>query len=276
MFAFISPGPMQILFFFLVLVVWKSFFSKRNGFASKVLLGLALMTFIWLVLGVSYFSAQHPVANRNANSNSLTHPPQISTEQIWQHLTTPQIVLDNKTNEKLVEEIDLTEPEEPEPPRPAWVDLPPKQIGNVYRVAISSGPYKTKPECYHALEMLLGKEVQQRIEHLMPGAKIPDSAQLGITTKYILQEICNKNKTWVETTEASFGKMKQVHVQMEFTAATEKHLQTTFRNHQRQARVAKVGGIAGLGLGGLTLLYGLLKIANKESLTQRRGDAEEN
>ena len=56
--------------------------------------------------------------------------------------------------------------------------------------------------------------------------------------------------------------MKQVHVQMEFTAATEKHLQTTFRNHQRQARVAKVGGIAGLGLGGLALLYGLLRVSS--------------
>ncbi len=107
--------------------------------------------------------------------------------------------------------------------------------------------------------MLLGKKVKQRIEHLMPDVEAPDLAHLGITTEYILQEICNKNKTWVETTEASFGKMKQVHVQMEFTAATEKHLQTAYRNYLRQDRVAQVGGIAGLGLGGLAILYGLLK-----------------
>ena len=256
-----------ILLLFAGIVLWRSVSTKRRGLALIVLLGLALMTFVWLALGFSYLSFQHPVANRNANSNNPAHPAQISTEQIWQHLTAPQIVLDNKTNEKPTEEIDLTEPEEPEPTRPAWVDLPPKQIGNVYRVAISSGPYKTKPECYHALENLLSSEVRQRIEHLMPDAEVPDSAQLGITTEYILQEICNKNKTWVETTEASFGKMKQVHVQMEFTAATEKHLQTAFRNHERQDRVAQVGGIVGLGLGSLALLYGLLKMAPKRKAT---------
>ena len=242
------------------IVLWRSNASKRRGLAMAVLrifglLVLVLLGWMW----VTYSSSQHPLANRVTNAKDSSHASQITTEQIWQHLTTPQIVLDNKTDEKPTEEINLAEPEKTEPTHPAWVDLPPKQIGNVYRVAISSGPYKTKPECYHALEILLGKEVQQRIEHLMPDAKIPDPAQLGISTEYILQEICNKNKTWVETTEASFGKMKQVHVQMEFTAATEKHLQTAFRNHLRQDRVAKVGGIAGLGLGSLVLLYGLLK-----------------
>ncbi len=247
-FAFISPGPMQIVLLLVVFIVWKSVSANRSGLAFAVLLCFGLFV---MGLVASYTATRHV--------QSPTQLAQISTEQKWQHLTAPQIVLNSKTNEKPAEKIDLTEPEEPEPTRPAWVDLPPKQIGNVYRVAISSGPYKTKPECYHALEILLGKEVQQRIEHLMPDAKIPDTAQLGITTEYILQEICNKNKTWVETTEASFGKMKQVHVQMEFTAATEKHLQTAFRNHLRQDRVAKVGGIAGLGLGSLVLLYGLLK-----------------
>ncbi len=259
---------MRLFVFILVLGVLLVFVKSRNAREILISLGLGSLLMVAVLL-VTYISMREPVVKESvaielhvARTIPTKHHldlPQDSTEQIWQHLTAPQIVLDSKSNEKPTEEIDLTEPEDTEPTRPAWVDLPPKQIGNVYRVAVSSGPYKTKPECYHALERLLGKEVRQRIEHLMPRAEVPDPAQLGITTEYILHEICNKNKTWVETTEASFGKMKQVHVQLEFTAATEIHLQTAFRNHQRQDRVAQVGGLVGLGLGSLALLYGLLK-----------------
>ena len=246
------------LLLFAAIVLWRSNASKRRGLLLPLLLGFGVLMLAGLLLMWFYSSAQHPLANRVTNAKNSSHASQITTERMWQHLNRPRIDLagEDAKQESAAEGDGIADLE---PTRPAWVDLPPKQIGNVYRVAISSGPYKTKPECYHALEMLLGKEVQQRIKHLMPDAKIPDPAQLGITTEYILQEICNKNKTWVETTEASFGKMKQVHVQMEFTAATEKHLQNAFRNHKRQDRVQKVGGIAGLGLGGLALLYGLLR-----------------
>ena len=253
----------ELLFLLIVVAALVYAATKFSGRVWLILFGLLIL--VWLMLGVSYTSVQHHAAIHGPDAKSPPHLAQLSTEKIWQHLTTPQIDLFDETNEKPAEEIDLTEPEAPEPLRPAWVDLPPKQIGTVYRVVVSSGPYKTKPECYYALEDLLSQQVQQRIEQLMPDSQVPDSVQLdsvqlGITTEYLLQELCNKDKTWVETTEASFGKMKEVHVQVEFTAATDKHLQTAFRNHQRQDRVAKVGGIAGLGLGGLALLYGLLKI----------------
>ncbi len=230
-----------------------------------------LLLFVWLMLSYDNSGDHH---TGHAHSVSTTNPKQASTEQMWQHLNRSRIVLEDETKAdetktdlakqaatEETEEIDLTEAEEPEQTRPDWVDRPPQRIGNVYRIVVSSGLYKDEPECYRALEPLLSKVVQQRIEQLMPGNSVPELAQLGFGVEYVLRDLCVRDRAWTETSEASFGEMKQVHVQMQFGATQDKQLQTAFRNYQRQARVAKVGGFAGLGLGGLALLYGLLKIA---------------
>ncbi len=228
-------------------------------FGSGFLTFIVMLLLFWLVLGFSYSSLQHHGAKIGTPVKSSTHTVQISTEAMWQHLTRPQIELDEEEpKEKTAKDVELAVAKEPEQTRPAWVDHPPKRVGNVYRVVVSSGPYQTETECYHVLETLLAKEVQQRIEQLVPDSQVSGPDAFGIGVDYVLRELCNG--AWTETSEASFGEMKQVHVLMEFGAAQDKLLRTAYRNYQRQGRVAQVGGIAGLILGGLATLFGLLKI----------------
>ncbi len=252
-------------FLIVIVVVVALLASKSCGHSLLKMLGFGLVMFFllqfaWLMLS---YDDNGDNDTGHAQSVSTSNAKQVSTEQMWQHLNRSRIVLGDKTKAdkaKLAapEEIDLTEAEEPEQSRPAWVDLPPKRIGNVYRIVVSAGPYKDEAECYHALEPLLSKAVKQRIEQLVPESQVPELGQLGMSMEYILRDLCDQ--AWTETSEASFGEMKQVHVQMQFGAAQDKHLRTAFRNYQRQDRIAKVGGLAGLGIGGLALLYSLLKI----------------
>jgi len=264
---------MMIASWFLILIVavaallaFKLCGRSLLKFFAFGLLMFFFLQFIWLMSSYDG-KGDHKMGDSHVKGHSQSIP--VSTEAMWQHLNRSRIVLDDKTKadetkadvakKEVPEEIELTEAEEPKQNRPAWVDHSPKRIGNVYRVVVSAGPYKDEAECYLALEPLLSKAVKQRIKQLVPGSQVPDLGQLGIGMDYILRDLCDQ--AWVETSEASFGEMKQVYVQMQFGAAQDEQLRAAFRNHQRQSRVAKVGGLAGLGLGGLALLYGLLKIA---------------
>jgi len=258
-------------FLIVIIAVLALFAFKLRGRSLLKFFAVGLVMFFLLqfvYLQSSYDdSGDHQTGH--AHSVSTTNAKQASIEQMWQHLNRSRIVLGDKTKadkakvdvakadaakQAAPEEIDLTESEEPEQTRPAWVDHPPKRIGNVYRVVVSAGPYKDETECYHALEPLLSEAVKQRIEQLEPGSQIPELEQLGLGVDYLLRDLCDQ--AWVEIIESpSMGEMKQVHVQMQFGAAQDKRLRTAFRDYQRQARVAKVGGIAGLGLGGLALHY---------------------
>lgn len=261
-------GYFTLLTFLIVVVALIYVATKLSARSLAMLFGVGFLTLVamWLSYSGTRVHVSHTNAHdlEHAKSEKNSESAQITTKQMWQHLNRSRIVLDNETKadkakKAAPEEIDLTEAEEPEQTRPAWVDQPPKRIGTVYRIVVSAGPYKDETECYHALEPLLSKAVKQRIEQLEPGSQVPELEQLGLGVDYILRDLCDQ--AWVEIIESpSIGEMKQVHVQMQFGTAQDKQLRTAFRDYQRQARVAKVGGIAGLGLGGLALLYGLLKI----------------
>lgn len=146
-----------------------------------------------------------------------------------------------------------------DPQRPAWVDQVPKRVGNVYRKVVVSDPYDTVEGCYRALQRnKLREVVNERLDELAPDRYRPDLEKLGLGPEFIWREICHDE--WVETLDMSVGEMKRVYALMEFDAAVDRQLADAYRDYERQFRVAEVGSAAGFGIGGLALLFSLLKV----------------
>lgn len=147
---------------------------------------------------------------------------------------------------------------------PEWVVHPPKRVGNTYRQVVVSGPFSTVDQCHHALEEKLRLAVQERLasqfsadsanQHFSPTS----FRKMNLPLDYILREICRDE--YVETVDASFGEMKQVHVLMEFDASIMQHLSEMWRNLEMWERLQTVVVLAIAALLLLTLVYGFLKI----------------
>jgi|GEM_PF-3759415 len=142
--------------------------------------------------------------------------------------------------------------------RPTWVDSPPKRVGNVYREVVSSGPHARAVDCHKELDGRMRAVVRQRFKQLVPAAWYSNLERLGLNLDFVLREICREE--WVEMVDASFGKMKHVHVLMEFDAAVDKQLQQAYRRYQREHRIEEVGITVMACLIGLVSIYSLLKI----------------
>ncbi len=235
----------------------------------------------FFLLFLSWFAArvyiQHKIASSRVTAVAVEarSPSSKTIAEQWDKLTRARIQLDNvATDEKAtapVEEEEAIEaagqnsPEidEPaEPPRPAWVDWPPKRVGNVYRQVIVSDRYSTVDECFLDLEDRFQGVVQVRMQSLfagLPGSPfaIPRPTKMGIGLDYIMSEICREEYT--ETVSSSVGDMKRVHVLMEFDSAIDNHLRAAWQRYERLDRLSSVGGIAGVVLAGLATVFGLLK-----------------
>ena len=91
-------------------------------------------------------------------------------------------------------------------------------------------------------------------------------ANMGIGTDYIRREIVakdpkdNEAREYVETVPVSFGTMKKLYLQIEFTQAVDRDLQQHWDARQRTERFAIVGGGAGALLSLLGMVFALLKI----------------
>jgi len=267
-----SPIEISMLFALLaVLVVVANKLSNRTLFVIFGTGGFLVLSGVF----VGYFSfRQQPevrlIAGHNQtfrsrdSSQKATVVEEKSTEQMWEHLHRSRIVLDSvQQTEEQPATVSKAKEQKTEKAneivRPDWVDTSPKRIGNVYREVVTSGPYSTPEECHRALERGPFREVvRRRIEQLTGASEYPKLERLGLDIGFVLSDICRKQ--WIETIESpSVGEMKIVHVQMEFDASANNRLRTAYRNYKRQSRIVEVGGIAALAIGGLAMLYGLLK-----------------
>ncbi len=175
-------------------------------------------------------------------------------------------------------------PSEPAAPLPAWIDDPPKRIGQVWREVIETDQYATVDECYRAADILMRLATYDHLARLVgmenhaEGVLVSQSLfdgrlealdRFGIGIDYIRREIAKDEH--VEKTERSFGEMKKLHTLIEFSPAVDRELRARWDAFQRQERFAVVGVGAGSILGLLCLVWGLLKIdtATKGYYTKR-------
>ena len=188
-----------------------------------------------------------------------------------------------------------------QPPRPDWIDDPPKRTGDTQREVINTDAYATADECYRAADVFLLLKTYQRLQELVgqpyvesslpslsfqgdiilaDGTVIAKGKQLhgwadhrlhvlqemGVGIDYVRRELVAKDsdnhesREYLDTVERSFGPMKQLYMQIEFTPAIDKDLRRRWENHEREQRFWMVGGGASCVLAMLGSLFGLLKI----------------
>jgi hypothetical protein len=166
-------------------------------------------------------------------------------------------------------------------PRPAWVDLPPKRVGQVWREVVVTDEFATADECYQQANQLLIQATMNHIRTLTgegglgrPSGAIPAEvsavvaisyarsslANIGVGIDYIRRQIVPEDGEYMETVDRSFGPMKKLYTQLEFTPSVDCVLTEHWRAYEREKRLMAVGGIGGLLVGVVGLAYGLLKV----------------
>ena len=149
--------------------------------------------------------------------------------------------------------------------RPAWLDQPPKLVGNTRRVVVSTDPYSTVEECHAALRDKLRGVVQARVDELARAANgghytsTPGLDSMGINIEYILSELCPEDD-YIETINASFGEMKRAHALVEFNEPQDRLLLDRWRAYARVQSIEVVAVLSAFVVGGLAFVYGLLKV----------------
>jgi len=176
--------------------------------------------------------------------------------------------------------------------RPSWVDEGPKRIGEVQRRIITTDEYATIEECNQAADIYLQLATYDHLMSLVdrhrsigstrPTLTFHDNtvladgrmivasngyvadyrldalASMGIGIDLIRREIAKDE--YLETVERSFGPMKKLYTQIEFTPQIDGELLRAWKNYRRGERFAVVGLGAFAILGLLGTVWGMLKV----------------
>ncbi|MGD9637092.1 MAG: hypothetical protein AB7G28_26725 [Pirellulales bacterium] len=182
--------------------------------------------------------------------------------------------------------------------RPAWVDLPPQQVGNIQRGVVATEEYSSREECARAADVLL---LYKTYEHLLQLLGNPRSeeplpsvafrsetgkitadgkvvyqshgqygvwldpqlaalAKMGIGIDFVRREMVPADGEYYEKTERSAGVMNKLYTQLEFRSNVDQELLRRWDEMRRSERFAVVGAGAGSVLGLVGLALGLLKV----------------
>ena len=157
----------------------------------------------------------------------------------------------------------LTVPGAPLPAKPDWLVNPPKQVGNVRRIVVASGPFSTIEECQRNLDRKMYDVVRNRMIDLSRSSLAQrnapaELADVGLGGDYIRRELCTDE--FVDTLDSSVGEMKQVHALLEFNEAQDAMLIDRARSYSRQEGLQDVSLIGGGLLASVATLFGLLKV----------------
>ncbi len=166
--------------------------------------------------------------------------------------------------------------------RPAWVDLPPKRVGNTRRSVIVAGDFSTREECDREADRLLMLATADHLAELtgtsfvtthadqtimLPGGsktiaktddRIRQLQRMNVGLDFVRREIAKDE--YEETVQLSFGPMKRLYTLVEFTPSVDTDLLGRWDAIRRQERFAVVGAGAGSVLGLIGLAFGLLKV----------------
>jgi hypothetical protein len=153
----------------------------------------------------------------------------------------------------------------PDEPRPDWLDdAPEKLVGAARRVVASGDPYMEADLARASLREELRGIVHARLVDLVAAASggqqadVPAPDYLGISDDYILGELCTEQ--YLETVQTSVGEMKRAHALVEFAEAKDRFMLERWMAYARLQSIEFVGGMSTLAVGGLALVYGLLKV----------------
>ncbi len=233
-----TPLPMLVS---LVVIAFLLYSAVKLGGRTLVfaLVGVAILSAFWMFTSFQRVPQTMSTVAIVDDTHTKDNQHFRSTSELWDKFTESKIPLDADAKIELDSKPEAAAAES----RPAWVDHPPKRVGNVVRQVVVSDRFATVDECYHQLEQLFDEVVQKRLQTLV-GNQILQSAHLDVGLDYVMREICREER---------------VHVLMEFTSAVDEQLRQMWQMRDSGRRMANVGLIVGATLGCLAMVYGLLR-----------------
>jgi hypothetical protein len=148
-------------------------------------------------------------------------------------------------------------PAPPSPPAktpPAWVNAPPRVVGDSYEMSIVVGPWKTRQECNAELPGELQRALDEYVQTCEPAGN-----RIGLPTDYLQQHLVKQE--WEEDIQSkSVGPMKRLHVLLRFDHEVKNRIVEAIHRGIVTGRLLSVG----IGLAGvfwlLAVVYGYLRI----------------
>ncbi|HUT12338.1 MAG TPA: hypothetical protein VMY42_17705 [Thermoguttaceae bacterium] len=141
---------------------------------------------------------------------------------------------------------------------PDWLGIAPRQVGDVYQVAVKTDPRATREECESELPGLIGAAVEEYARtKLGRPAQIAREAELPWSdARQLIKE------QWAEPVATSFGQWTELHVRLEFDAT----VKGLIEQECDQAVVVGRLGYVGTGLAAVLALLGVLYASLKIDL----------
>jgi hypothetical protein len=161
-----------------------------------------------------------------------------------------------KTDAKPAVKPPATPPAAPAKGTPAWVNSPPRVVGDAYQMAIVVGPWKTRHEC----DIDLPKELQKALDHYAEMCLgEPTGARIPLSYDFLRQQVVKEQ--WQEEIELPVaGQMTQLHVLLRFDHTIKDRL---LEERQRGIITARLW-MGGAGLAAvlwlLAVVYGYLRV----------------
>jgi hypothetical protein len=150
---------------------------------------------------------------------------------------------------------------------PRWINAAPSTVGDVYREVIQAGPWQDSAECHRYMGEKFNEAIQNYLEEIAreelrsDQVSLPSLASMGISMNWIRQNVVSSHpEPFMLTTDSSVGPMKTLYTQLEIDANDETFLRDRWRQYARQGRIDAVVTGGSLVLGGIGLLFGLLKL----------------
>ena len=143
--------------------------------------------------------------------------------------------------------------------RPAWVQSPPNQEGDVHSLALCAGPFSTPSECEQALKHEVEKAVSGYNQWYIQ--QLGGSQRLLVWSPNYHIDWSDKGNRYHEVTESKIlGKMHNVHMRLDFDEAYRRQLNESWRDTAKAQRLTRVALIFGGVLALLATLNSYLRL----------------
>ena len=139
---------------------------------------------------------------------------------------------------------------------PPWVGLPPRWVGGVYQVTITTDPFATAHQCERALPGVVEDAIAQYIQtELRFEPRI--ARKVKLPGRYVRDDIVKQK--WTQPVQTSFGQWTQLHALLEFDHKAAERIE----EECKAAIVTERLWYAGTGVAGALVLLALLFVTLK-------------